>query len=313
MQWVVANPSLNFSGQGHEKVSDRWTMHVEGSKQMPSTVCAVRHGLFDSVFHRCPIRPDRWQDFNRQYLSPEMLVLERMNEACNEPDITSLLSMGPERKSFYMHRDRLSETTQKKQFSDIVSKLRAQGVVSLPSRKYADDPDAFGMCIGEKIVDMPGSFKHLRMAVESQYAKWVYQGDFPKEFQLYDAAVPVLFLLADTVVADKSNPGNSGTTRFLEVLREFTSPKPKYQSLLYVLAEKNGTLYTPRIIGTNAAYMLEFANGTPSGKKIFRHDMEYMVPLPDLAQEEKESLEISGMSWESHCSYILEAHPDVFM
>lgn len=324
ISYVNKNPQANLlkgEGRGEEVIPDHWVLKGEGASAVPGLQCLVSHGLFDLTFERTTVKPSKWNEFERQYLSPEADLLERMYEECNRQTVAGWQPkpMGERRtigrNHFPMTKDFWTNKTQNENFNRILVQLANANLVTRATRYYADDPRAFGVRIGEKVVDFPGSFWNLRSVAGNLQTGMRSGSDIPQDFDRYDSTIPVLYMLANTVEVWDERPNStayadiSPRQKLYKLVSENTGPTPKMQSIAYVLAEKKEGGITPRHVGKMDFFMLEVFSRTPCGAR--RYERSYMVPQCDLTEEEEKSLDCSQSNWEIHHPGILENHPQL--
>ncbi len=319
INYVEKNTDTRLADVSEGDIPDHWTVYGEGINGLPSSSCLVHHGLFDSVFSRRAIQPRRWSDFERQYLSIEADLLERMYQECQQLSVTEWQPDQQERNPFPMTGDFWTSENQKKNFQGIVKGLVEKDIVVKPNRFYRDDLGAFGVKMGDKVVDFPGTYDNLRSLVEGMNMGHASGRDIPQDLERYGSHIPVIYMVGTTTESKELISEDEELTtdqkiqlpmqKFELLVKEYTSPTPKSQSIVYVLADKEGGVVKPRHVGSIYAFMLEFAYRSPAGH--IHSDMIYHVPKEDLSEEEMQNIQCSHSNWGMHHSTFLQNHPKI--
>src|SRR3989338_10613615 len=218
VRYVQNHPGAQLKNVAERVIPDHWVASAEGV--INGSSCLAHHGLFDSTFDRGAIIPKGWFDFEKQYRAPEQV----------------------RRNAFHVTHDFWSNATQEGNYQRILEELKGRGLITKPKKSYADEPDAVGLRVGDRVVDLPSSYRNLRLLHDSMHIEGRHQGDFPQDIAKYDGIVPVVFMVGDTVeVGDErfeEHEDLSPRQRLFQLVAEHTSPIPKYQSIMYVFGEK---------------------------------------------------------------------------
>ncbi|MBI4450333.1 hypothetical protein HY642_00015 [Candidatus Woesearchaeota archaeon] len=309
VRYVQGNASAHLGKAAERGITDHWTVAAEGV--MRACSCLFSHGLFDLVFRRDAIVPHGWPAFQRQYRTPEAELVERIYQECQTQRVEDWTPKHEARNAFHVTRDFWTEATQEENYRRILSGLRKRRFITDATRQYADDPRAIGLKVGNRIVDLPGSYRDFRFLHDSMRTEVLHHGDFPKGIAKYGSVVPAAFMVADTVPVDderlQTGEGLPPGQKLFQLIAENTNPAPKHQSIVYALVEKTGDAIKPRTVGHMTAFMLEYAYGSPAGHIL--HELSYNVPQDDLADEELKSLRSSQDNWRTHHGRYLKMHP----
>lgn len=300
----VENSTDILDPNGHESVADHWTYRAEG-KATSGGLCLASHGLFDQVYNRTVILPKSWGKFCSQYYSPVARLLIDLYDSCqsNNPLLCNFDS-SPVRDDYPMTGHFWKKKHQNENFSYYFCRLVEKGLITLSTRQYKNIPVA-GLCFKGKVINIPCSYDGLSYVIYELMEGIRYSEEYPcRDVPLYGETVPVLYMVGDT----KEKKTSDYRQELYDLIERHTSPCPKRQAIVYVLADKTGDCCIPRRIGFMDAHVLEIAYGSVAGAISFT--WEYMVPN-DLSSEEKESFDCSHDNWESHQESILGEHPKI--
>lgn len=347
--YVQNNPAAELKNAAEQEIPDHWVVAAEG--EMNDMSCLVYHGLFDSTFEREAIIPRGWSNFEKQYRSPEADLVDRIYQECQTQGVADWTPESVRRNAFPVTRDAWSQNTQERNYQRILGELDERGLLTKPRRTYADEPNAIGVRVRDKIVDFPGSYKHFECLKDSMYTEGRFEDDFPQDITKYDGVVPVGFMLGDTLEVgdDRNKPGKSGQPspghhiknadfkkaydeiKFRTSLLKYglkrkltTSPKQK----LFELVAKH-TNPTPK----HQSIMYVFAEKT--GEEItprklghmsaFMLEFAYgapaghvldttpfMIPQDDLVDEERHALRSTHSNWKMGQKHYLKDHPAIW-
>jgi hypothetical protein len=297
--YVKGGTTAVLGKKEEEPIHDHWTAHNE-ERGFSGMQCLVAHGLFDTIFDRTTIIPRNWYRFQRQYLSAVGDLLDRLRHECEYPGSHAWTSK-EERHTFHMTGDFWDRKTQEDNYQYLLRRLEERKLLRRQaSRRYKNDPRAVSVLNNGQWVDIPGDYRTLDLVVTSHGTG----SDIPQanRARSYGERVPVMFMMGSTIPYDLE----SSEGKVYQLVEQHTSPTPKLQDIIYVLAERRNGEYLPRHIGHMTAYMLEFVYGSPSGH--IKWDMTYMVPQPDLCHNERQSLDCSMSNWELHHQGFLGNH-----
>ena len=302
----VENSTDKLDPSGHGLVTDHWIYHAEG-KAMSGGTCLVNHGLFDQVYDRTVIRPKSWGKFCSQYYSPVARLLIDLYDSCqsNNPLLCNLDSP-PVRDDFPMTGHFWKKKHQNENFKYYFWRLAEKGLITIPTRQYKDIP-VVGLRFGDQVIDIPSSYDGLFKVIYELTDGGRYSKEHPcRDVPLYGETVPVLYMVGDT----KKKETSGYYQELYDLIERNTSPCPKHQAIVYVLADKTGDCTTPRRIGFLDAHVLEIAYGSVAGAIVC--DYAYLVPN-DLSPEEEESCDCSHDNWEMHQETIFVNHPKIVL
>lgn len=311
IKYVQNNQDHRLKNTDEAAVPDHWVASAEGV--MDGIICAVHHGLFDTTFRKRAIISAGWFEFERQYRSPEADLVERIYHECQTQGVADWTPEPIRRNAFHVTHDFWSKATQERNYRIILGELKGRGLITEPTKSYVDEPNAIGLRVGDRVVDIPGSYRYFQLLRDGIKENLKYRGDFPQDIAKYDGIVPVVFMVGDTIDIDDDGYGEhndlSPKQQLFQLVAENTIPTPKYQSIMYVFGEKAGAEIKPRSVGNMKAFMLEFYGGTPSGHILC--ERRYSVPQDDLSEEERESLDNRHWNWNHNYENILKNHPKI--
>jgi hypothetical protein len=287
---------LNLTRE-ESQAPDLWTYRTEGPA-MSGSLCLVHHGMFDQVYERALIVPNAWSQFREQFYSPEARLLMHFYRECQQPSLLTWDPADNSRDDSPMTGHLWTATHQKRTYAALRKHLQIRGMVTQPTRAYADDADAFGVKLSSGVVDFPGSYWVLRNALGELKANLKFEGDFPRDFQLYTDSTPVLHMIGNTLETVGSELDR--------LIASKTSPTPKPQYVVYVFSELRDKQFIARNIGRIRVSVLEIAHGSVAGT--IHESRDYLVPN-DLSADEQRSFDCSSTNWGYHQARILEQCP----
>jgi hypothetical protein len=221
----------------------------------------------------------------------------RLHQECQQP---SWLTWSPDdgaRDDFPMTRHFWTKKSQEETYVALCAQLRNQGIAISRTRSYANDPNAFGVQIKDRVIDFPGSYRVLEcMVQELQTGEPRFQMDIPRGMCLYGERKPVLHMCGSLM------RGNQDELTIL--IAEKSLMAPKKQHIVYTLSELYRGKFLPRRVGSMSVSAIEASDhGFYAGA--VHSDVEYIVPN-DLSEDEKRSLPASQTNWEIGCESIIE-------
>ncbi len=311
MAYVMSRPG-KIREQSHAErdrfghtVPDHWTADsVRGNRN--ATVYAESGGMFDALLGRSIVTPKNWDRFRRQYFNPTADLLERLLHECEYPRSHAWTGNDPGRNGFHMDDDFWTKKTQEDNYRDLLRGLELRGLLQRrASRRYEHDPEAAQVLSNGIWVDIPGTYRNLSLAVENLWQEGGYKTglDLPLLTDPYGSRKPLLFLVGSTVEVHRDL---SERKAGLDFIRERTSGEPRYQEVLYVLAEAWGAERIPRYLGRMEVVVAEMHDETVVGKAL--SELRFLVPQRDLTENETRSLWCDQENWKAHNGIYLDAH-----
>jgi hypothetical protein len=298
--YVNENQTSLDPKQHESQVTDHWTFKAEG-RAMSGSLCLVNHGMFDRVYKRTVILPQKWDNFCEQFYSPEARLLVQLYRECQQP---SWLTWNPEesgRDDFPMTGNFWTREHQNRTYAALAKQLHGLGLTTQPNRIYADDADVFGVKLSDRVVDFPGSYQVIDLMINELELDVRFQDyDIPRGIRRYGESKPVLHMIGDTI--------DAGNDELRSLIAKHSSPRPKEQHIVYVFSESRNGRLIARHIGRMLVSVLEIAYGSVAGA--IHSDINYIVPN-DLSPDETRSYDCSNGNWEMHRDRIIEQCPSI--
>ena len=276
---------------------DLWSYRTE-CKAMSGSLCLVYHGMFDSVYRRAIIIPREWGKYCEQFYTPEARLLMHLYRECQQPSLLTWSPYDTSRDDSPMTRHFWTKTHQNETYVALRAQLRARNLIAPAGRRYAQDPDAFGVKFPGRVIAFPGSYRTMDLVVSELRSDDRYVADIPRDIKLYGDSTPVLHMIGNTVEARESE--------LSELVAAGTGSGLKSQQVVYVLSESRNGRLTARHIGYMNVTTLEIAYGSLAGA--IHGGMSYLVPN-DLSADELTSFDCSSDNWELHRLGIIQDCP----
>lgn len=292
------------------------------------------------------VYPAPWDAFESQYRSPEADIIERIFNETQGKRIVGWNPDGVERDPLPITGDFWFNRNQQMNYELVMASLREKGMLTKPTRFYADDKGTVGLKVGNKVIDLPGSYRNLDTLVHSMEQDYdIISPDIPRKVQKYNCVAPIAYIIGKTVEIEDERPRSirslpslshylahgdfrvisrkveemmyplkriltkSPNQKLYGLIQKQNYLNPKYQSIFYVLAEKKKDVVVPRMIGHMKAFVQQsYGVRDKSISSEVISEGAYTVPQPDLTAEEMNSVDCSQINWREHQKYMAMGH-----